>query len=455
MLSQLKRGDKLKDETVIAALHHRICAPDVLTRGWVLDDFPVTAQQVALMNQAGVVPHRMFLLCLDEVAIFARCKAEFAAKGTNLVQQESALQRKRVAAYAERAPGLMACYALTYDNICKLDGSKSPWAIYDEALKETSVAVSQRLQYYRRSSNGEAAPIRGMCFTPERIASNESDWGKYCPVNLTISNELVRCTDPRCCVEYKTKIYWLDSEENSKVFADDPESFLHVPLPQFTPSLVFSDARMQCQLEGYCPVALVDEKELVKANGQGQISFQGKRWNIHGKEAIQKFMRRPMRYVSRAKLPNKRPPPAITDSNETSIQLLKSLRACHDSKGLEPAEMLTYMQSCVAEQVCQALVDSGERRPLCPGKSPQESALLFLAKFLRSRNPLSTPLRAGELKAEYEDFLSGCELPYDLKKFTTRKLEAVAADKSEDWTGWDARRYAELCERFDDIFPQS
>jgi adenylate kinase family enzyme/YHS domain-containing protein len=453
IVCQLKKGERIQDETVIAALRHRLGAPDVLTRGWVLDDFPVTAQQVALLNQAGVVPHRIFLMRLEERLIFARCEAAGASKGDNLVQQEPALQRKRVAAYAERAPGLVASYALMYDNVCDIDGSKSQWAIYDQALKETSLAVTQRLEYYRRTSKGEATPIRGMCFPPERIEGNESDWNKYCPLSLTTSNELVRCYDPRCCVEYKTKIYWTSSEENARTFASDPEAFLQVPLPQSTPTPVPYDARIMvtCQLEGYCPVTLVDEKNLVKTNGQAMMRFQGKLWSVQGKAAAAKFMRRPMRYVQRAKLPNKKPPPPLHEVNDSKVQLLKSLQACDHSKGLEPAEMLTYMQACVAEQVCQALVESGERRPLCPGKSPQESALLFLAKFLRSRNPLNTPLRAAEMKAKFADFLSDCELPNDLKQFTARKL---ASGEADEWTGSDARRYAELCERFDGIFPQ-
>lgn len=448
ILAQAQRGAMVPDEAVIEALKHRLAAPDVLARGWVLDDFPLTEKHARLLTQAGVVPHRFMLISLEESQIFARCAAARIGKEDHLVQQEAALQRKRMTAYAARAPPLMAYYGLAYDNVCCIDGSKSVWAINDQALRETSSAVSRRLEYYRRTANGEATCLSGMCFTPERIAAGESDWKQFCPVQLTLNNELVACKDPKCAVEYKSKIYWTSSAENAELFISDPVSFLQVPLPSSTPQLLKIDPHVApsitLQLDGYCPVALVDKGELIKASFHHIVRFQTKNWSIHGKDACQKFMRRPMRYLQRAKLPSKRP--AIRSSGE-NVSLLKSLLACRDGKNLEPAEMLTYMQACVAEGICQALVESGERRPLCPGKTPQESALLFLADFLRARNPLNTELRAGDFVVRLEAFLSDCALPHDLKEFTERK----AASKDE-WTGWDTRKYAELSSRFDQLF---
>jgi len=484
----MKKGKKVPDAAIINALRQRVACADAITRGWVLDDFPLTEQQAKALTEAGVVPHRVINVSLPESFIFSRVrqlaakslealarvevaklaeakaeededKAKFKAMriaaeaeaAADPVQREEALQRKRITAYAARTPMLCAYYGLNFDNVCELDGTKSTWAIFDRALKETSAAITQRLEYYRRTADGKASPIHGMSFTPERIFASRSPWKQYCPVSLTLNNALLLCKDDRCAVEYKSRLFWMSSQDNMAVFLDDPESFLQVPLPAATPQLLSVTERaahkaQTCQLEDYCPVALVDSKELVKASGQNIISYQNKLWNVEGKEARDKFLRRPMRYVARAKLPSKKPPLP----GQQSVTLLKSLTGCQAGQGLDPTEMLTYMQASVAETVCQALVESGERRPLCPGKTPHESALLFLAKFLRARNSLNTEQYSDKVKHAYEAFLKDCALPSDLKASTDRKRKPEA-----DWTNYDAVQYKELCSNFDEIFKRA
>merc|ERR1719258_908212 len=146
-------------------------------------------------------------------------------------------------------------------------------------------------------------------------------------------------------------------------------------------------------------------------------------------------MRRPMRYVSRAKLPAKKP--AMPLQGKDQIALLSALRnGSQDGKGLQPAEMLTFMQASVAEIICQALVEAGERRPLYPGKSAQESSLLFLARFLRAKNVLNTEMTAAEVKCQLDKFLSDCTLPNALKELTKRKenFDAGGTSQEEVWT---------------------
>merc|ERR1712176_1045490 len=107
------------------------------------------------------------------------------------------------------------------------------------------------------------------------------------------------------------------------------------------------------------------------------------------------------------------------------------------------------MQASVAELICQALVDSGEKRPLYPGKSAHESALIFLAKFLRAKNAVNTEMYSSKVKGELDAFMADCALPGRLGKLSEDK-ESMEADGS--WTSSDAQVYKELCSRFDEIF---
>jgi YHS domain-containing protein len=289
------------------------------------------------------------------------------------------------------------------------------------------------------------------------VQKNESPLRRYDPVTLTLGNELVSCKDPRFAVEYKSRIYWLASAENTRLFLDDPESFLAMPLPEVTPyrlPLIDRVPPPKCALDQdgvpFCPVALVDRKELVKGAGCYIVQHQGLYYSMESNKSCEKFMRRPMRYVARAKLPAKRPALPCKDQIALLTALTNQQRG-QDNKGLQPSEMLTFMQSSVAETICQALVEAGERRPLLPGKSAQESSLVFLARFLRAKNVLNTEMTSAEVKAQLDKFLSDCALPNTVKELTKRK-EAFENSQEGVWTSSDTRQFQDLCGRFDKLF---
>jgi len=400
------------------------------------------------MTAAGIVPHRVLMISAPEPLIFARARALGSAKD-GLEQQEAAFQRDRLQSYEQSAPSMRTYYDLRFFNIRDLDGSRSAWAVFDHAVRETTESVTQRLTYYRRTAKGMAAMVQGMCFSPGRLAASESAWKRYCPVTLSLGNELLQCSDQRFAVEYKSKVYWMASAEYAKLFFDDPESFMQVPLPETVPHLLtYAERQSQThkliELEEYCPVMLM-EKKLIKASGHHIVNFGNSLYSFSSKEAAAKFLRRPMRFISQAKLPSKKP--AHPGANLQAASLLSALTKGKDGRGLQPGDMLTYMQASVAETICQALVDSGERRPLYPGKGPQESALTYLSRFLRAKNSVNTELYSETVRKEREDYLSDCALPAALKEMTRLK-------ESPDyvWTTQDAAQFKELCARFDKVF---
>jgi len=213
----------------------------------------------------------------------------------------------------------------------------------------------------------------------------------------------------------------------------------------------------------------------VKCNGGFIVQYSGKYWNLQNKEACAKFMRRPTRYTQRAKLPNKKPPQRQQGNNAL-------LAALQKGQSLEIADMLSYLQVSVAEAISTSLVEGGHRRLLYPGKSGKESALLFLADYLRAHNPQNTNLYRDECQATLDRFLDDCQLPSELSSSVSRRHEAqtkaqaeeqpaaaatsdagLAAENSEElpgsdssksmpWTFEDERRYEDMCGRFDTLF---
>eukprot|EP00913_Durusdinium_trenchii_P011262 g10575.t1 len=332
------QGKRVPDDLVIQALRFRLLSPDVLQRGWVLDDFPCTRAQAEGLAALGIVPHRVFMLLAPEAAIFGRAAElkKSPVEGQEL-QQELALQRERLDAFHSLSPALRVFYASIFDNLRDIDASRSKWAIFDRALEETTLSLRERLQYYRRTAMGMATRVKGMCFT-STVRKH------YCPVSLSLQNELVPSFNRRCAVEYHSKVYWMASDEYAELFAEDPEAFLQVPLPPNLPRLLDDAERarkadVKTELKDFCPVALVETGELVKASRFYMVEYNQNLFRFSSREAAMKFMRQPMRYRT-AKLPPKLPP-EVSKEERLAAPLLSSL-----IKGKDPHRFLYVDLSC-------------------------------------------------------------------------------------------------------------
>lgn len=447
----LQSGQRVPDPLVIQAIRFRLLSPDALRSGWVLDDFPCTKAQAEGLTALGIVPHRVFMLLAPEAVIYARAaELKSAAVEGQELQQELALQRERLQGFSVQSPALRVFYATIFENVRDIDASRSKWAIFDRAMEETTESLRERLKYYRRTAMSLATRVKGMCFTSARLET-VSAWKHYCPVTLSLQNELVCCYDRSMAVEYNSKVYWMASEQYAELFTEDPEAFLQVPLPQLPRLLDDGErarkAEARAELSNFCPVTLVETGNLVKASAYHLVEYNQNLFRFANREAALKFMRQPLRYRN-AKLPKKLPAEVSKEEREAS-HLLSCLVKGKDGRGLQPSDMVTYMQASLAELICQGLVECGERRPLFPGKGPEESALLCLSRFLRARNPLNTEMYAGKMSDAREEFLKGCALPSDLKEMTEKKMSPDYA-----WTSTETAKFQELCARFDEVFSQ-
>ncbi|CAJ1371688.1 unnamed protein product, partial [Effrenium voratum] len=347
-IAESLRRQRLSDDQVIQALRFRLLSPDVLQRGWVLDDFPCTVGQAEGLAQLGVVPHQVLVLDAPEAAIFSRCQALTQAMrpGTEL-QQELALQRERLEGFRRHSGAVRVFYSMTFGNLCDIDASRSSWAIFDRALQETQASCRRRSEYYRRTAQGLAAKVAGMAFPATRL-KRASAWKQYCPVTLALANELMPCYDPNFAVEHKSKVYWTASAEYAELFAQDPEAFLQVPLPKTLPKLLDDGERTKkngfpVELGGFCPVMLVEKGQLQKGSRYFMVEYNSCLYRLTSREACAKFLRRPLRF-SRAKLPQKLPPEVSTEERQAS-HLLSALVKGKDGRGLQPSDMVTYMQA--------------------------------------------------------------------------------------------------------------
>ena len=69
---QLKSGEIVPDETIINIILERLQQLDCVSKGWILDGFPMTQDQATAMRTVGIVPDIIVTLGIDDETLKVR-----------------------------------------------------------------------------------------------------------------------------------------------------------------------------------------------------------------------------------------------------------------------------------------------------------------------------------------------------------------------------------------------
>ena len=115
--------------------------------------------------------------------------------------------------YRKQLEAVKKWYINEYDNWHTVSGEASRWWMWDKTRKYALTSAQQIQQYLSRVSSGEnnflyncsknynicllgcAAALRGLCVTPSEFQSRLGEFGEYCPVSLSLRDELVNSQD--------------------------------------------------------------------------------------------------------------------------------------------------------------------------------------------------------------------------------------------------------------------
>jgi len=193
---------------------------------------------------------------------------------------------------------------------------------------------------------------------------------------------------------WRGKYYCMKGPSQLTAFLLRPaEALARGPVPQpFAHPLSAADAAsksLEPMLKGHCAVTLVrgpkgcDHASRVQSVRLGlkacAVSYDSKVYLMADAPAAAEFVQRPWLYAP-VELPPKLPPTAI----ETIISSLP---------------IRGYLEQTVGELLVGALTQLAELRPIYPTLSRRESALKFVALYIRAKNPKR---RAAHLKAKFE-----------------------------------------------------
>jgi len=306
--------------------------------------------------------------------------------------------------YNEQSVGLLSHFQRNFENLRVIDGSKSRWYASAKANEYLDAVARARAQFHVDFSAGRPACIYNIAIPRNRIIKNYSPYQDLCPVAWNDQHLLQKFEeDNRYTVEYKQRYYTLSSRKAFRKFNENPEIYsTGEPLPASLPMRVlFEDyhsiTKEHCSLRGYCPVTLRNSIaggniSVVQGKEICTVAYENKLFRMAGERELLSFMSNPDLYAS-VTLPTKMPPKVKEATPKDLLALGKAM---------------AFMEQSLSQLLTKAMTALGQARVKYPSLSSENSALLFINRYLKAYNPGNTPYMAKKHKKKLDVFLRDC-----------------------------------------------
>lgn len=171
----LIKGKTVPDELAIQCIEIAILDVKCQLRGYVLDNYPVTKNQVKLMTERCLIPVKVIELKAEIKEIMHRCikdrtSAERLARGMILNDSPEVIGYK-LREWKNEIGFIREWYSNEHKNLVKIDGQQSKWAVWEAAKKHGFESVKHIQVYLHRVSNQKAACIDKLCVTYDEMVS--------------------------------------------------------------------------------------------------------------------------------------------------------------------------------------------------------------------------------------------------------------------------------------------
>ncbi|XP_062488517.1 adenylate kinase 9 [Pezoporus occidentalis] len=409
----LQKGLTVPDALAIQALDVALMNHVCNTTGVVIDGYPVTTNQVNLLESARIIPMKIFELEMDTKEVFRRALLDKESMNRPPYPEHDSSQILTIkkSCYEQHINAIRTYYTKEHQNWCVIDAFRSKWWVWNKVLQEVQVVVKTIQIYLERIREGKAASIADLCITPEELQHRLGEFGQYCPVSLAEKGELVDCSitsSLQFAAEFQGHYYKMASQGELDKFLSRPEVYVSPlaphPLPpsdmlpkKLTAAEVKASFPVSAQMHGCCPVTYLDGKQRYEALVPGNIEYSAKYkekiYVFESEEKLLKFMRLPEKYWN-LKLPCKCPP--------VKEPLL-----------LTALPLPGYLEQAIATSLIKALNEVGCLKPKFPFLSVKKTALLFVACHLKAHNPRSPEPTRQAYRRKLAQFVEHCQLvPY-------------------------------------------
>lgn len=364
ILEKLHRGESLSDTTLIEIVKFAMQTTRSIIQGFVLDGFPTTKKQFKIMNDSGILLHKVFVLnssyelCMHNNQI-----------SSNL-QVPKSLFQYRHQTWTNDFVGKSWIFN-HYGNMTEVND-----------FKQIEIAIKtciKSLQEYRVNVNENRPCSLSNCpVTKHERKMRMSMYFDLCPVCRVNDNCLNRPRDQEILkqnlVQYRLHFYWI-CPRHSDNFLNEPDKYVKLEPkdPEIMPVVseienFNCDPYMQLKYFSYfCVVCALSclWNPIYKQGVSDYLTVYTKyRFAFCSSECQHEFMRRPFFY-SQYRM------------NVVGPEEQQSLLPCQRLH-VEELPVMGYLEQTISAVVSSALIELTAIKPIYPGLSPRVSAMVFL-----------------------------------------------------------------------------
>ncbi|EPZ35855.1 Adenylate kinase domain-containing protein [Rozella allomycis CSF55] len=356
---------------------------DCLSKGWILEGFPEEESELNELENEGILPSCVLLLTCNLETSLNRSSNDILSFQEALlkknIQYDICLEskaeiEKRYQKYEKNECYIKETYDYGRSITFYVDSTQSKWKVYDTLAGFVSNSIRKRQEFIHTRNNNKPACILNCGVHHDYVESHQSKFKLYCPVHFVDHNKLLLFDsyNENLIVEFNDLYYFLGGEGCKEKFINNPQYYAtnEKNIPEDVPlrkKFTFFQKPPELAFRGYCPVTFKNYgskfESIVKGELLHCVEYKGNTYAFINAAAQDEFMQQPWEYVD-LKLPHKLPPPIVGI----------------DVKGLPT---LGYIEQNLGDMINKALVSVGSIRPKHPSKTLDQSAIEFLAMYLK------------------------------------------------------------------------
>ncbi|XP_045473431.1 adenylate kinase 9-like [Harmonia axyridis] len=401
METRLRQGLELKEKMVLSCVEAATYDPRAITQGFLMDGFPNSAKEVKYLTSMGLMPQLVIDLFTEDPVVYDYVFNE-ALKMFAPPYSKHFLEY-RCELWESDQEAFRSWLDKEYQNMARVAINTCMWDIWERAFDFVKAAVYENKHYFIHCRDGWPLRLANMLVTPLEYMERESSYKTYCPCCLYHFNKLESGGFPpdRTGLVHFRKHYYYVCPDHIEEFLETPCQFI----PPYNPNKLPPDLPKKLELEnvpddvyqnGYCVVCCKEDMRSVKGNLKFATKFGNYVYLCDSSNCETKFMASPMAYFN------------------VTITLKDDIK--YPSLSYKDLPPLGALEQFVAKDVINAIKSTATLRPVLPGLTIQQSALVVMAMNLKINNELLQ-------ETERESYKKALELTKDRRKKMLQFLE--------------------------------
>lgn len=415
--ASLRSGDKVTDELVVRAVEIYSIDPRSSAQGFVLDGFPMNREEFKAFALLNIRPMMVLNLQADQ---------NFCLTSSTFDDEENigkpplyppSLVSHRYEKWEEISPNYLSWLNKYAQNIVDIDATTSKWAVWRNANRQFCSKFADVKRYFREADYDKVHSLKNLAVSPYEFRIRQSHYEFYCPSCLHHDDSLISSGPPpdrRGVVQFREYFYWI-CPKHLEDFVRNPQACLPpqatgggltATLPTERPKMLDEeiDVEHPCwakrlQKSGNCIVTYAEslpECKIVPGQRNLGVLYKDSLYLFCSPDCRQKFLARSSMY--------------------SKIEI--ESRSTSPTTELKNMPTLDFLKKTVADVIVKAVTAVAAARPKYPGMSPEISASVYIAIFLKVHNADCSLNEVGV----YEEVARRMEARRQIVRVATRNI---------------------------------